>query len=71
VHHYIRALTEEGLPWQAEGGEDFFSSTEVSVALSLLQVVDNPRRMCRLFQCCGLRSGAFTADGWPSDARAL
>ena len=38
--HYLRALEEQAIPWSAEGGEDFFETTEINVALSLLQIVD-------------------------------
>ena len=44
LHHYARALGERDIPWEAEGGGDFFAATEVNVALSLLQIVDNPRQ---------------------------
>ena len=57
LHHYIRALGEEGIPWNAEGGEDFFATTEVNVALSILQIVDNPRQDVPLI--AALRSPVF------------
>ena len=41
---YTQALNEAGIPWQAEEGGEFFGTTEISVALSLLQVIDNPRQ---------------------------
>ena len=41
---YAAALDEAGIPWSAEGGREFFGTTEISVAISLLQVVDNPRQ---------------------------
>ncbi len=44
LHHYAQALGELDLPWEADGGEDFLESTEVSVALSYLQIIDNPRQ---------------------------
>ena len=44
LHHYARALGERDIPWEAEGGGDFFAATEVNVALSLLQIVDNQRQ---------------------------
>ncbi len=43
-HHYMGALDEAGIPWAASGGGDFFESTEIRVALSLLRVVDNIRQ---------------------------
>ena len=60
LHHYIRALGEEGIPWNAEGGEDFFATTEVNVALSILQIVDNPRQDVPLI--AALRSPVFGFD---------
>ncbi|MEG2096992.1 MAG: helicase-exonuclease AddAB subunit AddA [Pseudoflavonifractor sp.] len=59
---YARALGERDLPWQAEGGGDFFASTEVSVALSLLQIVDNPRQDVPLISVLRSPVYAFTAD---------
>ncbi len=62
LHHYIRALNEQGIPWSADAGEDFFDSTEVNVALSLLRIVDNPRQDVALI--AALRSPVydFSAD---------
>ena len=59
--HYLSALSEEGIPWCADGGEDFFETTEVSVALSLLQIVDNPRQDVPLI--AALRSPVYGFDG--------
>ena len=61
LHHYIRALNEQGVPWAAEGGEDIFSSTEVNVALSILQIVDNPRQDVALI--AALRSPVYGFSG--------
>lgn len=44
LKHLTRALDEQNIPWQNEGYEDYFGSTEVSVALSFLQIIDNPRQ---------------------------
>ena len=41
---YLRALAEVGLPWRSEGAEDFFDTPETSVALSFLEIMDNPRQ---------------------------
>ena len=41
---YTQALDEAGIPWQAEDNGEFFGTTEISVALSLLRVIDNPRQ---------------------------
>jgi len=61
LHHFVHALTEQGLPWEAEGAGEFFAATEVSVALSLLQIVDNPRQDVALISV--LRSPAFGFTG--------
>ena len=44
LRHYGAALDERGIPWSAGGGREFFGTTEISVAISLLNVVDNPRQ---------------------------
>lgn len=44
LHHYVKALGEQNIPWEAESGGDFLETTEVSVALSYLQIIDNPRQ---------------------------
>jgi len=62
LQHYVRALTEQGLSWQAESAEDFFAATEVSVALSLLQIVDNPRQDVPLISALRSPVYGFTAD---------
>jgi len=41
---YERALAERNIPASLPGGEGFFTALEVSVALSLLGVIDNPRQ---------------------------
>ena len=62
LHHYLRALNEVGVPWAADGGEDFFETTEVNVALSILQVVDNPRQDVPLIAALRSPVYGFTAD---------
>ena len=64
--HYLRALSEEGIPWRADGGGDFFESTEVNVALALLEIVDNPRQDVPLI--AALRSPVY---GFSGDKLAL
>ena len=66
LHHYIQALGEEGVPWVADGGGDFFETTEVNVALSILQIVDNPRQDVALI--AALRSPVY---GFSGDKLAL
>ena len=62
LHHYARALGERNIPWEADGGGDFFGSTEISVALSLLQIVDNPRQDVPLISVLRSPVYGFTAD---------
>jgi len=62
LHHYARALGEQDIPWEAGGSGDFFASTEVSVALSLLQIVDNPRQDVALISVLRSPVYAFPAD---------
>ncbi len=60
--HYVRALEEEGIPWAADGGGDMFETTEVRVALSILQIVDNPRQDVPLIAALRSPVYGFTAD---------
>lgn len=62
LHHYLRALGEEGIPWVADGGRDFMSTTEVSVALSILQIVDNPHQDVPLIAALRSPVYGFTGD---------
>jgi ATP-dependent helicase/nuclease subunit A len=62
LHYYIRALGEQGIPWAAEGGEDIFQSTEVNVALAILQIVDNPRQDVALIAALRSPVYGFSAD---------
>ena len=57
---YCRALSEQGIPWSADGGEDFMETTEVNTALAILQVVDNPRQDVALI--AALRSPVYGFD---------
>lgn len=41
---YVRALEAEGIRTVGDGGDNLFLTSEVSVVLSLLRVLDNPRR---------------------------
>ena len=66
LHCYLQALNEEGVPWTADGGEDFFETTEVNVALAILQIVDNPRQDVPLI--AALRSPVY---GFSGDKLAL
>lgn len=62
LYQYARALGERDIPWEADGGGDFFAATEVSVALALLQIVDNPRQDVALISALRSPIYAFTAD---------
>ena len=62
LRHYLRALSEEGIPWTADGGEDFLATTEVSVALSILQIVDNPHQDVPLISALRSPVYGFTGD---------
>ena len=57
LRHYAAALDELSIPWSAEGGSGFFGTTEISVAIALLQVLDNPRQDVALL--AALRSPLF------------
>ena len=66
LRHLTLALDQEQVPWQLAGDEDFFSSTEVRVALAFLQIVDNPREDVPLIAV--LRSPVY---GFSGDQLAL
>ncbi len=61
LHHYARALGS-GASLGGEGGGDFFAATEVNVALSLLQIVDNPRQDVPLISVLRSPVYGFSAD---------
>lgn len=62
---YRRALVEAGIPAASEQGGGFFSSLEISTALSLLAVIDDPHQDIALISV--LRSPIF---GFSSDELA-
>ena len=66
LRHYATALDELGIPWSAEGGQEFFGTTEISATIALLQVMDNPRQDVALL--AALRSPLF---GFTPDRLAL
>ncbi len=59
---YTQALDEAGIPWQTDGGSEFFKTTEISVALSLLRVIDNPRQDVPLLSVLRSPLYAFSPD---------
>ncbi len=67
LRYYAAALDEQGVPWISEGGQEFFGTTEISVAIALLQVLDNPRQDVALL--AALRSPLF--DFTPDRLAAL
>lgn len=62
LRHYAAALDAEGIPWSAEGGYEFFGTTEISVAISLLHIVDNPRQDVPLLSVLRSPVYGFTPD---------
>ena len=66
LRHYAAALDELGIPWNAEGGQEFFGATEIAATIALLQVLDNPRQDVALL--AALRSPLF---GFIPDRLAL
>ena len=83
--YYTQALEEAGVAWSAEEGGDLFATTEVSVALSWLQIIDNPHQDIpllavlrsplvgmtgdRLAAIRTLRRGTFTPPSRPPESR--
>ena len=59
---YVRALQELGIPWASEGGEDFFDTPEVNLALSYLEIIDNPRQDVPLIAVLRSPLYGFTPD---------
>ena len=62
LRDYAAALGELDIPWEAEGGGDFFAATEIQVALSLLQIIDNPRQDVPLIAALRSPVFGFSAD---------
>ncbi len=59
---YVQALREQGIPWASEGGEDIFETPEVAVALSYLEILDNPRQDVPLIAVLRSPLYGFTPD---------
>ena len=59
---YRRALAEAGVPVNARQGSNFFSQPEVSFALSMLAVADNPRQDVPLIAAMRGLPFTFTPD---------
>ena len=62
LREYAFALDSLGIPWSAEGGYEFFGTTEISVAVSLLQIIDNPRQDVPLLAVLRSPLYGFTPD---------
>ncbi|MGN0968882.1 MAG: UvrD-helicase domain-containing protein, partial [Oscillospiraceae bacterium] len=62
LRHYTRALAEAGIPVETESGGDFFETTEISVALSLLEIIDNPHQDVPLLSALRSPVFGFTPD---------
>lgn len=62
LRYLTAALDAEGVPWQQEGSEDFFSTTEVNVVLSFLQIADNARQDVPLLSVLRSPVYGFTPD---------
>ncbi len=59
---YRRALALEGVPVSGGQGGDYFSAVEVSTALSLLAVIDNPHQDIPLLAVLRSPAFGFSAD---------
>ena len=62
LRHYQAALDERNIPWSADDGREFFGTTEISVAISLLQIVDNPMQDVPLLAVLRSPLMGFTPD---------
>ena len=62
LRHYARALEERGIPCATQENEDFFSSMEVAVICSLLEILDNPRQDVPLIAVLRSPLAGFTPD---------
>lgn len=60
-HLYEKALRELQIPFASEGNNDFFETTEVSVMLSYLRILDNPKQDVSLLSV--LHSPLYGFDG--------
>ena len=59
---YASALTELGIPADLPGGEGYFETVEISSALSILSVIDNPMQDIPLAAALRGPAYGFTAD---------
>ena len=62
LRHYAKALMERGIPCATQENEDFFSSMEVAVMCSLLEILDNPRQDVPLIAVLRSPLAGFSPD---------
>ena len=62
AHEYVRELTGLGIPAWADTAGGFFDTYEAGIALSLLQIVDNPNQDIPLLSVMMSPVYGFTAD---------
>lgn len=62
LRYYAAALDELSIPWSADGGQEFFGTTEISVVIALLQAADNPRQDVPLLAALRSPLFGFTPD---------
>lgn len=62
LNYYTQALNEENITWTADGDGEFFETTEVNVALAILQIVDNPHQDVPLIATLRSPVYGFTGD---------
>ena len=62
AHEYVRELTALGIPAWADTAGGFFEAYEVGIALSLLQIIDNPLQDIPLLSVMMSPVYGFTAD---------
>lgn len=60
--YLTQALDARNIPWRTEGGDDYFHTTEVSCALSFLEIIDNPRQDVPLLSVLRSPVYAFSPD---------
>lgn len=62
LRYLTKAMDDYDIPWQTDNQDDIFRSTEISVVLSFLQIIDNPRQDVPLISVLRSPVYAFTPD---------
>lgn len=62
LKHYTAVFAAEGIPCSTQENEDFFASMEVAVAVSMLDILDNPRQDVPLISVLRSPVFGFTPD---------